>query len=108
MAASKHANQLTAQVLETDVELSLAELSRACRLSADQIIDLVEQGMIEPQGHSPAKWRFEGICVKRVYFAQRLKRDLGVNPAGAALALDLLEEIEQLRRQLRRFDLPDD
>jgi chaperone modulatory protein CbpM len=29
--------------------------------------------------------------------AQRLSRDLGLNAAGVALALDLLEEIETLR-----------
>jgi hypothetical protein len=31
-----------------------------------------------------------------------LQRDLGVNLAGAALALDLLERIEGLQRQLRK------
>jgi chaperone modulatory protein CbpM len=31
----------------------------------------------------------------------RLQRDLGVNPAGAALALQLMDELEQLRAQLQ-------
>jgi chaperone modulatory protein CbpM len=31
-----------------------------------------------------------------------LQRDLGVNLAGAALALELLDRIEHLRAQLRR------
>jgi chaperone modulatory protein CbpM len=34
--------------------------------------------------------------------AIRLQEDLGVNLPGAALALDLLERIEQLQRQLRK------
>jgi len=33
--------------------------------------------------------------------ALRLERDLEVNLAGIALALDLMEELEQLRRELR-------
>ena len=33
-----------------------------------------------------------------------LEQDLGVNAAGAALALDLLEELERLRERLRRMD----
>jgi len=32
----------------------------------------------------------------------RLQRDLGVNLAGAALALDLLQHIDELRAQLRQ------
>jgi chaperone modulatory protein CbpM len=31
----------------------------------------------------------------------RLQRDLEINMAGVALALDLMEELEQLRRELR-------
>jgi chaperone modulatory protein CbpM len=32
-----------------------------------------------------------------------LQRDLGVNLAGAALALDLLEELQQLRARISRL-----
>jgi chaperone modulatory protein CbpM len=35
--------------------------------------------------------------VQRVQTAIRLQQDLGVNLAGAALALDLLEELQELR-----------
>ena len=35
-----------------------------------------------------------------VQTAQRLIRDLQINLAGASLALDLLEELEELRRQV--------
>ena len=34
----------------------------------------------------------------------RLQHDLRVNLAGAALALDLLDEIDQLRARLRALD----
>jgi chaperone modulatory protein CbpM len=39
--------------------------------------------------------------VVRVRSALRLQRDLGVNLAGIALALDLMEELEDLRSQLK-------
>ena len=42
-------------------------------------------------------WRFSGSALRRAATAQRLTRDLGLNAAGVALALDLLEEIETLR-----------
>ncbi len=38
--------------------------------------------------------------MKRVRCAMRLTRDLGVNYAGAALALDLLDELDLLRARL--------
>ena len=34
----------------------------------------------------------------------RLQRELEVNLAGVALALDLMEEIQQLRRRLQRLE----
>jgi hypothetical protein len=33
-----------------------------------------------------------------------MQRDLGINPAGLALALDLIEEIELLRTRLRQYE----
>ncbi|MGD2113162.1 MAG: chaperone modulator CbpM [Gammaproteobacteria bacterium] len=94
---------LSGEILEEDVELTLAQLCRSCRLPAEQVYELVEEGVVEPLGRDPAHWRFRGISVRRVHCALRLERDLGVNTAGAALALDLLEEIEAMRARLRRF-----
>lgn len=95
---------LSGDILEEDVELTLAELCRACQLSAEQVLELVEHGVIEPRGRALVGWRFGGVCVRKVHRAVRLKRDLGVNTAGAALALDLIEEIELMQARLRRFD----
>ena len=95
---------LSGDLLEEDVELSLAQICQACRLSAEQIVELVDQGVIEPSGREPVSWRFQGISLRRVHFTQRMQRDLGVNAPGAALALDLLDELEQLRSRLRRLE----
>jgi len=95
---------LSGEVLDEQAELTLGELCRACQLSAEGVFDLVEEGVIEPLGRDPARWRFRGVSVRRVRCAQRLERDLRINVAGAALALDLLDELERLRARLRRFD----
>jgi chaperone modulatory protein CbpM len=95
---------LSGDLLEEDVELSLAQICRACRLSAEQIVELVDQGVIDPSGQEPVSWRFQGISLRRVRFTQHMQRDLGINTPGAALALDLLDELEQLRSRLRRFE----
>lgn len=95
---------LQGEVMDEELELTLAELSAACRLPAEHLLEMVEYGLIEPLGGEPSRWRFSGISVQRVRCAQRLRRDLGVNLAGAALALDLLEEIDRLRARLRRLE----
>ena len=95
---------LAGELLEDETELSLAELCQRCRLPAERLLELVEQGVIEPIGREPATWQFRAVNVRRVRCAQRLEQDLGVNPAGAALALDLLDELRVLRARLQRFE----
>lgn len=92
---------LSGDVLGEDVELTLVELCRTCQLPAERVFELVEEGIIDPLGREPAGWRFRWTSVRRVRCALRLERDLGVNLAGAALALDLLEELDRLRARLR-------
>lgn len=104
MAKGNLLKLLSGEIFEEEIELSLADLCRACQLPAERVFELVEQGVIEPIGRDPARWRFRGISVRRVRCAQRLEQDLGVNVAGAALAIDLLEELERLRARLRRLE----
>jgi len=92
---------LTGVVVSDDDTLSLAKLCRRCSLPAEEIFTLVEYGIIEPmESDKPhIRWQFTHNSVLRVQTALRLQRDLEVNLAGAALALDLLDEIKMLRRQ---------
>lgn len=87
-----------------DALISLADLCRICGLPAERVIELVDAGVIEPRGSVQTRWQFRSISVVRVKRAVRMERDLGVNPAGAALALDLLEELETLRTRIKRFN----
>ena len=89
----------TGTVIEED-SLTLGQLCRACGAHADWIICLVEESIIEPQGEEMRLWRFSGASMVRARSALRLQRDLGINLAGIALALDLMEELESLRAQI--------
>ena len=83
------------------VALTLIEVSRACAVEVGFVIELVQEGVLAPElGQQSDDWRFTGAQLRDVAVASRLQRDLGVNPAGAALALQLLGEIETLRAQL--------
>ena len=85
------------------VPFSLQELCYATELPTQAVIDIVEQGIVEPQGSSPDSWVFSVQMLVVVRKAQRLNRDLGVDWSGIALALCLLEELEQLREENRRL-----
>jgi chaperone modulatory protein CbpM len=92
----------TGTVIEDD-SLTLEQLCRACGVHAEWVISLVEESIIEPQGNEIHVWRFSGASLVRVRSALRLQHDLGLNLAGIALALDLMEELEYLRAELRRM-----
>ena len=98
--------QVTGLILEEQTELSLADLCRACAAEAERIVELVNEGVLAPTGVAPDFWVFTGVHLHRARVALRLQNDLGVNLAGAALALELLDELDQLRARLRR-DEPD-
>lgn len=83
---------------ETPV-LTLGELCRTCTVHAEWVIELVDEGVIVPYGRRREQWRFYGASLHRVRVVQRLQRDLGVNLAGAALALELMDEVARLRRR---------
>ena len=87
--------------LDQSTELSLDAVSRFCAVQTTFIIELIEEGVIAPStGQAAGSWRFTSPQLRHVTVAARLQRDLGVNLAGAALALQLLDEIETLRAHL--------
>ena len=62
---------------------------------------MVEHGILEPTGKRGGHWCFPASSMRRTRITLHLQRDLGVNLAGAALALDLLERIEEIDARLR-------
>ena len=91
-------------VVENEVHMSIVELSHASRTPEDLIMAWVTEGVLSPTGSSPEDWRFSGDSLRRAKTAAHLTHDLELNVPGVALALDLLDEIAQLRSQLHRGD----
>lgn len=89
-----------AHVLEEQTGLTLDELCRACGAPQPWLVALVDEGVLSPAGTAVGEWRFTGLHLRYARVAVRLQRDLGVNPAGAALALQLMDELDRLRAQL--------
>lgn len=91
---------LSGNIVENETRLSLRQLCNTCAVRAEYIIELVEEGFIEPCGVEKSHWCFSAVTIKRVQKAKRLQRDLGINLAGVALVIDLIDEIEHLRARL--------
>jgi chaperone modulatory protein CbpM len=102
MDTGKMLPQLSAIILEEQTGLTLTEVCQACAVRVEFIVGLVDEGVLDPIGREPHRWRFNGTHLRRATVALRLQRDLGVNRAGAALALQLLDEIEILQARLRK------
>lgn len=92
-------NILTGQVLEDSDMVTLADLCRSCTVETETITLLVAEGILDPLGEDIEQWRFSVGSLRRVKTVIHLQRDLGINLAGAALALELLDRIAELERQ---------
>lgn len=87
-----------------DDVLSLLDLCRALGRPAEHVIEMVEYGVVEPStGRAPQTWQFPIHALERVRVATHLEQDFN-NLERLALALDLLQEVKQLRHQVRFFE----
>ena len=92
---------LSGEIFEEYAILSVDELSRLCAVDRTYIVELVEEGVLSVIEIDSAQWRFEGAALRRARTALRLQRDLEINMPGVALALQLMEQIDRLRGELR-------
>ncbi len=83
------------------VQLDLAEFCEAADLSDVYVIEIVEHGILEPEGAQPREWCFTDYELALAKRAAKLRRDLELEWEGVALALDLLDEVKQLRAENR-------
>lgn len=93
---------LSGEIFELHTSLSIYDLSRMCTVDAHYIVELVDEGIVNAAVDDAGELRFAGDALRRVRTARRLQRDLEINLAGVALALQLMEELDRLRRELRQ------
>ncbi len=82
---------------------TLHEACLVCGVGSALLIELVEFGIARPQEAAAGDLTFSDRALLRAQKALRLRRDLGLETAGLALALDLLDEIERLRLEVARL-----
>ena len=89
-------------VVEEEVQFTLLELGRACRVEGARLVELVAEGVLTPRGAEEQDWQFDGAALRRARAALRLSRDFELSAAHTAFVLDLLDQIEALKAQLRQ------
>lgn len=87
-----------AEILDEQFSLTLRELCQHTDISAEFIMDLVAHGLLNPDGFAYSAWRFTAIDYAKIVKAKRLKQDFELNTQALALVMELLEELETLRR----------
>lgn len=92
-----------------DDSLSLEELARACRRAPEWVSEHVAAGVIPAQRDHPSAvraasasvgWRFASTTLVRARRVSELEACFDADPHLAALTVDLMEEVLELRRQL--------
>jgi chaperone modulatory protein CbpM len=87
--------------VETEFTFTLEQLAWRCGTEPAWIVSLVQEEILLPIGDAQAALRFDAADLARAQRAWRLQHELGANLEALALMLDLLDEIERLRTQLR-------
>lgn len=88
---------------EAHFYLSMHEVTTSFGTTTETILEIVSEGIIPITQHDEDDyevWRFDNEACRRIRLVLQLNRDLGVNVAGAALVLELLNEIDQLHSRL--------
>ncbi len=71
------------------------------KISNEILSDMVSWGIATPSGTSIEKWQFSQDDFDRIGCASRFNKDLDINIPGAAMALELLDELDKIRRDIR-------
>ncbi|TDY02548.1 chaperone modulator CbpM [Thiohalophilus thiocyanatoxydans] len=101
---TEHQESVSGIILDESTTFSLDELSGACEVQVELIVALVEEGIIEPLESRSVEWQFPATQLPRARKAMHLYHDLELNLAGVALALELLDEVSELRSRLRQLE----
>lgn len=77
--------------------MSLEEVTDSFGVTREVIYSIIDEGIVVVRGEEQ-EWQFDSEAIRQIRTVLQLERDLGVNLPGAALALQLLREIDELKK----------
>ena len=87
-------------LIEETTSITFKEVCQKYNIPKELLIEMIEQGLFSSQSAPIEQTQLNLNDLHRMESAFRLHKDLGVNLPGVALALDLMEEIEEIRKEL--------
>jgi chaperone modulatory protein CbpM len=94
----------TVELVDDSTPYGLRDLCEICAVRADVVAEMVALGILTAAGSTPSVWRFSVQASIRLQKAHRLQRDLNINLAGVALALDLLDDLDAMRKRVAMLE----
>lgn len=87
-------------LIEESAAVSFKEICHKYNIPKELLTEMIEYGLFPHQSLAAEHTQLNTKELRRMESAFRLHRDLGVNLPGVALALDLLDELLELRQEL--------
>lgn len=84
--------------MNQDIYLSFSEIVSASDCEPEWVLSLIEESVIIVDGE-PQRATYSGAQLTLLRRAQRIRRDFDASAAATALILELLDELETLRRE---------
>lgn len=94
---------ITAVIIDDDL-FTLADLAHSCNVSLEWVVTHMEAGLLSLQFSHTQPARYTSTELTRVRRLCDMERNFDANPELAALVVDMMEEIEQLKRKIHRLD----
>lgn len=90
--------------LDSGAPYAFEEVCQLFVIEEHVVLDMIEFGILSPEGDDRTTWRFGATAILRLQRARRLRRDLEINLAGIAVALDLLDELDSARQRVKTLE----
>jgi DNA-binding transcriptional MerR regulator len=81
-------------------QYTLERLAAWTGVPPERVHQYMDYGLMESLPHAGVQPLFDAAGVARLQRIERLRRDLGINLAGIAVILDLLDQLSTLQREV--------
>ena len=87
-------------LMDEQTTITFVDVCEKCDISEEILHDMMEHGLFTHQENQVQNIPFNEKSISRIQTACRLQHDLGINLPGVVLVLELLDELEQTRKEL--------